>query len=47
MDAHVATGEERAHLFDHITSQRDSLARYQERASGFGREVPIMVLSPR
>lgn len=46
-DAHVATGDERAHLFDHITAQRDSLARYQERASTFGREVPIVVLSPR
>jgi deazaflavin-dependent oxidoreductase (nitroreductase family) len=45
--AHVATGEERAHLFDHIMAQRDSLARYQERASTFGREVPIVVLSPR
>ncbi len=47
VDAHVATGVERVHLFDHITAQRDSLARYQARASTFGREVPIVVLSPR
>ena len=30
-----------------ITAQRDSLTRYQERASSFGRDVPIVVLTPR
>jgi deazaflavin-dependent oxidoreductase (nitroreductase family) len=44
--AHVAAGDERAHLFTEITSRRDSLARYQERASTFGREVPLVVLEP-
>lgn len=45
--AHVATAAEREELFAKITSVRDSLARYQERASTFGREVPIVVLDPR
>lgn len=45
--AHVAEGDERARLFTQITAQRDSLARYQERASGFGREVPLVVLTSR
>lgn len=45
--AHVAQGAERDELFAKITAVRDSLARYQERASSFGREVPIVVLEPR
>jgi deazaflavin-dependent oxidoreductase (nitroreductase family) len=45
--AHIATGEERERLFAQITATRDSLARYQERASTFGREVPIVVLTDR
>ena len=45
--AHVALGEERERLFAQITTQRDSLARYQERASTYGRDVPIVVLTPR
>jgi deazaflavin-dependent oxidoreductase (nitroreductase family) len=45
--AHVAEGDERQRLFDQITATRDSLARYQERASTFGREVPLVVLEPR
>jgi len=45
--AHVAEGDERARLFAQITAERDSLARYQERASGFGREVPLVVLESR
>lgn len=44
---HVAQGDERARLFADITATRDSLARYQERASTFGREVPLVVLTPR
>ncbi|MFN8027436.1 MAG: nitroreductase/quinone reductase family protein [Acidimicrobiia bacterium] len=45
--AHVATAQERPELFAKINSRRDSLARYQERASTFGREVPIVVLERR
>jgi deazaflavin-dependent oxidoreductase (nitroreductase family) len=44
--AHIAAGAERQRIFDAITAQRDSLARYQERASTFGREVPLVVLEP-
>jgi deazaflavin-dependent oxidoreductase (nitroreductase family) len=44
--AHIAAGDERRRLFDSITAHRDSLARYQERASTFGREVPLVVLQP-
>jgi deazaflavin-dependent oxidoreductase (nitroreductase family) len=44
--AHIATGAERQHLFELITSRRDSLSRYQERAATFGREVPLVVLDP-
>ena len=44
--AHVAAGAERQRIFEQITATRDSLARYQERASTFGREVPLVVLEP-
>jgi deazaflavin-dependent oxidoreductase (nitroreductase family) len=44
--AHVAEGAEREELFRAITARRDSLARYQERASTFGRQVPLVVLEP-
>lgn len=45
--AYVAAGEERERLFAQICGERDSLARYQQRASTFAREVPIVVLAPR
>ena len=45
--AHVAEGQEHDRLFAQITEGRDSLARYQERASTFGRTVPLVVLEPR
>ena len=45
--AHVADGDEHQRLYDQITATRDSLARYQERASTFGRRVPLVVLEPR
>jgi deazaflavin-dependent oxidoreductase (nitroreductase family) len=45
--AHVADGEEHERLFAQITEGRDSLRRYQERASTFGRRVPLVVLEPR
>jgi hypothetical protein len=44
--AHVAAGAERQRLFDLISGRRDTLARYQERAATFGREVPLVVLEP-
>ena len=45
--ATVAAGDERARLFAQINAQRDSLGRYQERASTYGRDVPIVILDPR
>ena len=45
--AHVADGEEHERLFAQITAGRDSLLRYQERASTFGRRVPLVVLEVR
>ena len=44
--AHVADGDEHARLYADITARRDSLARYQERATTFGRRVPLVVLAP-
>jgi deazaflavin-dependent oxidoreductase (nitroreductase family) len=45
--AHVAEGAEYERLFALITAHGDSLVRYQERASTFGRTVPLVVLDPR
>lgn len=42
----VTTGEERARLFEHISAINPSLPRYQESASKFGREVPLVVFKP-
>lgn len=45
--AHVAEGSEHDRLFAQISAGRDSLERYQQRASTFGRTVPLVVLEPR
>ncbi len=45
--AHVSEGEEYERLFAMLTAKGDSLTRYQERASQFGRTVPLVVLDPR
>ena len=42
--AHVAAGDEHNRLFRLISSRNDSLPRYQDRASTFGRRVPLVVL---
>jgi deazaflavin-dependent oxidoreductase (nitroreductase family) len=42
--AHVAEDGEHRRLFDQISAGRDSLARYQARASTFHRQVPLVVL---
>jgi deazaflavin-dependent oxidoreductase (nitroreductase family) len=47
VEAHVAEGEERATLFAELTARRASVARYQERAATFGREIPLVVLRAR
>lgn len=45
--AHVSRGEEREELFRFVTRHKPNVARYQERAGTFGREVPLVVLAPR
>jgi deazaflavin-dependent oxidoreductase (nitroreductase family) len=47
VSAHVSEGDEYERLFALITAKGDSLVRYQERASTFGRTVPLVVLDPR
>ncbi len=45
--AHVADGAEYERLFAKLAAKGDSLTRYQQRASTFGRTVPLVVLQPR
>jgi deazaflavin-dependent oxidoreductase (nitroreductase family) len=47
VSAHVSEGAEYERLFALITAKGDSLVRYQERASTFGRTVPRVVRDPR
>lgn len=44
---HVASGAERKRLFESVVRHKPNVARYQERASSFGREIPLVVLVPR
>lgn len=44
--AHVAEGAEREALYPFVCERKRNVARYQERASGFGREIPLVVLTP-
>jgi deazaflavin-dependent oxidoreductase (nitroreductase family) len=44
--AHVARDAERAELYPYVVERKPNVARYQERATGFGREIPLVVLSP-
>ncbi|MBP6381840.1 MAG: nitroreductase family deazaflavin-dependent oxidoreductase [Pseudomonadales bacterium] len=44
--ARIASGEERERLFAHVVRLKPNVARYQQRASTFGREIPIVVISP-
>lgn len=45
--AHVASGDERARLYERITAVMPSTARYQQQAARFGREIPLVVIRPR
>ena len=44
--AHVATGEERDQLFETVAEQHGGLHRYQKQAATYGREIPLVVLTP-
>jgi deazaflavin-dependent oxidoreductase (nitroreductase family) len=42
----VVKGDERKELFDHVVQHKANVARYQERADGYGREIPLVLLTP-
>jgi len=44
--ARIATGDERAELFDHVAEQHGGLRRYQKQAASYGREIPLVRLTP-
>jgi deazaflavin-dependent oxidoreductase (nitroreductase family) len=44
--ARVAEGAERAALFGTVADRHGGLRRYQEQAATYGREVPLVVLTP-
>ena len=44
--AHVAAGAERERLYPYVCEHKPNVARYQERASTYGREIPLVVLTP-
>jgi len=44
--AHVAEGAEREELFPYVCERKPNVARYQERAATYGREIPLVVLTP-
>ena len=46
-DARVALGEERKRLFPIVSGLHPGLQRYQDQASTYGRDVPLVVLTPR
>ena len=45
--AHVAHGEERQRIFELVCDRKPNVARYQQRAATFGREVPLVVIQAR
>jgi deazaflavin-dependent oxidoreductase (nitroreductase family) len=45
--ARVASGEERARLFETVAAMHGGLRRYQVQAAAHGREIPLVVLTPR
>jgi F420H(2)-dependent quinone reductase len=46
-DGHIAVGEERERLFPIVSGLHPGLQRYQEQASTYGRDVPLVVLTLR
>ena len=43
----VVRGEERVELFEKVATQHGGLRHYQEQASAYGREIPLVALTPR
>jgi deazaflavin-dependent oxidoreductase (nitroreductase family) len=44
---HEAVGEERERLYPVMAARHPGLDAYQERASGYGRDVPLVLLQPK
>jgi deazaflavin-dependent oxidoreductase (nitroreductase family) len=44
--ARVATGDERAELFEHVADQHGGLRRYQKQAATYGRQIPLVLVTP-
>ena len=44
--ARVVAGEERLELFDTVARRHGGLSRYQKQAATFGRDIPLVVLTP-
>lgn len=45
--AHIARGDERERVFEAIAPEHGGLRRYQEQTSALGRDVPLVVITPR
>jgi deazaflavin-dependent oxidoreductase (nitroreductase family) len=45
--ARVETGDARVDLFEKVAALHGGLRRYQEQAATYGREIPLVVLTPR
>ena len=45
--AYVATGEERARIFEVVATQHQGLERYQEQTTKNGRDVAMVVITPK
>ena len=45
--AYVATGEERARIFEVVATQHKGLERYQEQTTKNGRDVAMVVITPK
>jgi deazaflavin-dependent oxidoreductase (nitroreductase family) len=43
--ATIADGEERERLYREIVAVRPNVGRYQERAGGYGRQLPLVILA--
>ncbi|SCL69872.1 nitroreductase/quinone reductase family protein [Micromonospora peucetia] len=43
--ARVTDGERDPELFAHVVAHKPNVGRYAERAAGFGRQIPLVVLS--
>jgi deazaflavin-dependent oxidoreductase (nitroreductase family) len=45
--ARIASGDERVELFERVAALHGGLRRYQAQAATHGREIPLVILTPR